>query len=123
MRVQFYDDPVDHRRPRQKVRFNQLGLYLYEDRRRLAVGFDITPFEEEPSINVAIVDKNEEEVTTLGIVNANQPRFDITVHFKDEPKSSSYKVLAHLYYFGEDGKRTIVDKIERELDMSRLGEQ
>lgn len=123
MRIQFFDDLVHDLKPRDKVRFNRIGLYVYEDRRRVAVGFDITPFAEEPSIYVVIFNDDGEVVTSLNIVNANQTQFTVTMHLRAEPSSHDHQVEAVLYYLGEEGERIVVDKIERELDLSRSGEQ
>ena len=78
MRIQFYDDPAMGPRPREEVRFNQIGLYVYEDRKRVAVGFDITPFLERPSIQVAMLNEEGLEVSNMTVIEAMQARGNIT---------------------------------------------
>ena len=47
--INFYDEPPESSRSPEDVRLKSLGLYVHEDGRRVAVGFDITPFQERPS--------------------------------------------------------------------------
>jgi hypothetical protein len=123
MRVQFYDDPVGGVNSRDKVRFNQLGLFIYEDGRRIAVGFDITPFAERPSIEVLVTNKDGVEAASLTVIEAIENRFNLTMHLRDSQPSSPYKIEAILYYQLPDSERVIVDKIVRNFDSTKPGEQ
>ena len=123
MRIQFYDDPVGGVNSRDKVRFNQLGLFVYEDGRRIAVGFDITPFQERPSIEVLVKNKDGLESSSLAIIETLDPQFNITMHLRDSQPNNPYKIEATLYYPDSDGGRVIVDKITRYFDSNKPGEQ
>ena len=123
MRIQFYDDPHGDLRPREEVRFNQLGLFVYEDRKRVALGFDITPFAERPSIHVSIKDNDGEEVSNLSVIEALRPNFNITVHLRDESPSGEYHLEAILDYLQEDGNRLIVDSTKQSFDATKPGEK
>ena len=65
MDIKFFDDPFEGPKPREEVRIKQLGLYMHEDGRRVAVGFDITPFLERPSIQVTFTNERGEEAGSL----------------------------------------------------------
>lgn len=123
MRINFYDDPLGGPRPREDVRFNELGLFVYDDRRRVAVGFDIVPFREPPSISVVVTNSNGVVAASLRVINAIQPNFNLTMHLRDEHPSDSYDIEAIIYYISSDGSRTVVDKITRNFDLSQPGEQ
>ena len=43
MDIQFFEDPLEAPKSREDVRLKELGLYVYEDGRRVAVGFNLTP--------------------------------------------------------------------------------
>ncbi len=123
MRIQFYDDPVGGAYSRDKVRFNQLGLFVYQDSRRIAVGFDITPFQERPSIEVSVKNSDGIESASLSIIEAIEPQFNITMHLRDPQPINPYTIEAILYYQSPDNDRVVVDKIARLFDSTKPGEQ
>lgn len=123
MRVQFFDDPSGGPRSRDEVRFKNLGLFVYEDRRRIAVGFDITPFFERPSIEVVVRNAEFVESASLSVIDSLQHQFNVTLHLRDESKSEQYSIEAILYYRLSDGEKKVVDKIARTFDTSSPGEK
>lgn len=136
MRIHFYDDPDGGIKAREDVRFNRLGLYMYPEKRQVAVGFDITPFFEKPSIAVTITNDNGVQAATLNVIEAMQPNFSLIMHLRDQVPTDTYRVEASLYYQSVDGgesspgsqpsierSRQIVDRIEKDLDATQEGEQ
>lgn len=123
MRIQFYDDPVGGGYSRDKVRFNQLGLFVYEDGRRIAVGFDITPFQERPSIEISVINSNGVGVANLTVIEAFESQFNLTMHLRDPEPVNPYTIEAILYYQALDSDRVVVDKIARIFDSTKPGEQ
>ena len=124
MRVQFFDDPTRGPVPREDVRFKGLGLYMYEDQLRVAVGFDITPFRERPNIDVSLRDDEGGEVASLHVIEALEPNFNLTMHFRDAAVSDVCEVEAVLYYTSqENGGRMVVDTIRKTLNRTKPGEQ
>ena len=123
MRIQFYDDPIGGGYSRDKVRFNQLGLFVYEDGRRIAVGFDITPFQERPSIEISVINSAGIDSAKLSVIEAIEPQFNLTIHLRDSEPISPYTIEAILYYQSLDNERVIVDKIARIFDSTKPGEQ
>ena len=121
MRVHFFDDPVAVPRPPEQVRFNQLGLYVYEDRRRIAVGFDISPFQERPSIAVSVDSQNGDEVSALSVIAADRSSFNLTLHLPHNYPYEKCTVHALLYYTKNDGQRMVVDSVTKSLDLSEAG--
>lgn len=124
MKVQFFDDPMRGLVPRADVRFNRLGLYMYDDGQRVAVGFDITPFRERPNIEVTLRNKEGKKAASLSVIEAVQPNFNLTMHIRDNSASNLYEVEAFLYYTSQDnGGRMVVDSVRRALDVNQVGEQ
>ena len=113
MRIEFFDDPLKGPRSREDVRFNQLGLYVYDDRRRIAVGFDITPFLERPSVEVTITNAAGEVAANLTVIEAMQPNFNLTMHLRDNPPADPYQIEAILYYQATDGELKMVDSMTK----------
>ncbi len=123
MRIQFYDDPVRGPKHRDELRFNQIGIYVHEDGRRVAVGFDITPFIERPSINVLVTNETGEEAASISVIEVVQPNFNLTLHLRDKEIAKQYKLEAILYYNSLDYDKKIVDRISRSFDVHIAGEQ
>ena len=123
MRIEFFDDPLQESRSRGEVRFNQLGLYVFEDRQRIAVGFDITPFRDRPSIDVSIVSEVAVQEASLSIIEAMQTNFNLTMHLREPILDHQYEIQAILYYRTDDGDRVVVDRMSRLFDLNKVGEQ
>lgn len=124
MKVQFFDNPSLGPVPREDVRFNRLGLYMYDDGQRVAVGFDVTPFRERPNIQVTLKNDEGEEAASLNVIEAIQSNFNLTMHIRGELVSDLYEVEAILYYTSQDnGGRMVVDRVSRTLDTTHAGEQ
>jgi hypothetical protein len=123
MRIHFYDDPGGGPKAREEVRFNRLGLYMYPQKRQVAVGFDITPFLEKPSIEVTLTNEMGERAATLTVIEAMQPNFSLIMHLRDQVPSQRYQVEAILYYPSVEDGRQVVHQIEKSLDATQEGEQ
>ena len=123
MEIQFFDDPDSGPRAREEVRFNQLGLYVYEDGRKVAVGFDITAFRERPSIEVRITNESGQEAGSLSIIETLDSNFSLTMHLRDNEPSRLYRIEAVLYYVSMERDRMVVDKISRQFDATIPGDQ
>ena len=123
MQVQFYDNLEGGPRSREEVRFNRLGLYVYDDGRRVAVGFDLTPFMERPSILVQVRNAEGKEAASLSVIEAMQPNFNLTLHLRDDTRKDPYEVEAVLYYINEEGDRQICDRHVRSFQVSIPGDQ
>ena len=123
MRVQFYDDLDGGPRSRDEVRFNDLGLYVYEDGRRVALGFNLTPFLERPSILVRVTNGEGDEAASLSVIEAMEPNFNLTIHLRDSDTVDPYKVEAIVYYTSETGDRKISDKTVKSFKASVPGDQ
>lgn len=121
--INFYNDSDRQGREPQDVRLNQLGLFVYEDGRRIAVGFNITPFRERPSIEVIANNERGQPAGSLTIIEALQPNFSLTMHLRDASPTEEYTIRAELYYVDSDGERQVVDSKETTVDVTTPGEK
>ncbi|NKQ36279.1 MAG: hypothetical protein HF973_11765 [Chloroflexi bacterium] len=123
MEIKFFDNAFETPKSREDVRLRKLGLFLYEDLRRVAVGFDITPFLEPPSIQVTIRNPQGQEVSSLNVIETADRNFHLTMHLRDQEPSDTYEVTAVLYYATPQTERVDVDTVTRTLDATQPGEQ
>lgn len=123
MRVNFFDDPNHAPRPREDVRLKQLGIHVYSDKRRVAVGFDVTPFLEGPSLEVTIRNEKGEKAATLNVIETNETNFSLTMHLRDIEPTDLYEVQVTLYYAKPDSDRLIVDVQTATFNITQPGDQ
>jgi hypothetical protein len=83
MDIQFFDNPLETPKSREDVRLKELGLYVYEDGRRVAVGFNLTPFIERPSIEVRVLNARGEKAGWLNVIETLDANFSLTMHLRD----------------------------------------
>ncbi len=120
MEIKFFDEGPQ---PDEDIRIKQLGLYFYKEGRRVQVGFDITPFQKRPSIEVTITNPQGQEAGSLHVIETIDTNFSLTMHLRDKEPSDSYTVTATLYYATPETERVNVHTITRTLDATRPGEQ
>lgn len=120
--INFYDDSEHKGQEPDDVRLKQLGLFVHEDGRRIAVGFNITPFRERPSIEVSATNERGEPAGSLTIIEAMLPNFNLTMHLRDAQPTDRYNIRAVLYYAGDGDERNVVDSKETVVDITSPGE-
>jgi len=120
--INFFDDPEKRGRAPHEVRLRQLGLYIYEDGRRVAIGFNLTPFQERPSIEVTATNGHGQVAGSLTIIEALSPNFNLTMHLRDKVPTDNYDVEVIVYYKSEDGTRMEVDRKRGSIDVTMPGE-
>ncbi len=121
--INFLDDPAEVPKGRTEVRLLQLGFFVYEDGRRVMVGFEITPFLERPSLEINIRNENGERAASMIIVDTQTPNFSMTMHLRDKEPTDTYSVDVVLYYAMPNEERELVKMVTAVLDMKTPGEQ
>jgi hypothetical protein len=119
--IHFFDDPSELGKPRDDVRINQIGLFVYPDGRRVAVGFDLTPFRERPCIEVVVRNARGETAGTLTVIESLQPNFSLTMHLRDREPTARYDVEVVLYYTAPGKPRQVVDRTTAQFDRPQAG--
>jgi hypothetical protein len=123
MEINFFDDPSEAPKSREDVKVNQIGLYLHEDKRRVSVGFDITPFIERPCIEVTAVNERGEKAGSLHVIDSLDANFSLVMHLRDKEPTDTYEIKAVLYYATPETERVNVHTFTRSLDLNKIGEQ
>ena len=121
--INFFDDPQKRGRAREDVRLQQLGLFVYEDGRRVAIGFNLTPFAERPSIEVTATNEQGQVAGSMTIIEALAPNFNLTMHLRDDKPTDKYEIEVVVYYKDEEGQRIEVDRKRATIDAGVPGEQ
>ena len=121
--INFFDDPAELPKGRADVRLLQLGFYVYEDGRRVMVGFELTPFLERPSLEISITNENGERAASMIIVDTQTPNLSMTMHLRDKEPTDTYKVDVVLYYAMPNEERELVQMETAVLDVQTPGEQ
>jgi hypothetical protein len=123
MRIPFYDHPSMGLLPPEEVRFKEIGIFVHEDGRRVAVGFEITPFQRPPSIEVMAIDSEGLEAASLSVIDALRSSFHLTMHLQNHKPCTNYRLETILYYREENGIRNIIDHRNKTFTTSQVGEQ
>ncbi|MCP4362445.1 MAG: hypothetical protein GY796_30940 [Chloroflexi bacterium] len=123
MEIKFFKDSLEGPKPREEVRIEQLGLFLFDDLRRVQVGFVITPFRERPSLQISITNPQEQEVSSLHVIETIDTNFSLTMHLRDNEPAEVYEVTAVLYYATPETERMDVHTLTRTLNVTQPGEQ
>lgn len=123
MDIKFFDDPLQQPKPREDVRFRQIGLFLYPEARRLMFGVELTPFVERPSIEVLITNGRGDPAGSLHVIETLTPNFSLTIHLRDAETTNPYELTAVLYYSWPDRDRIEVDRRSVAFDATVPGER
>lgn len=123
MQINFFDDPLLTPRVREKVQVNQIGLFVYPDKRRVAVGLNLTPFLERPSLELNIRNEIGQIAATLSVIEANEPNFSLTMHLRETTPAAQYHLECIVYYAKSGEEKIVVDKQNATFTISQPGEQ
>ena len=121
MNVTFFDDPLSQEP--EDVRIRKVGFYVYEDKRRVAVGFNLTPFRERPSVEATIVNERGELAGSLNVIEVLRPNFSLTMHLRDKEPTATYMARVVVYYATPETQRQDVDELRATFAINKRGDQ
>lgn len=84
--------------PPQEVRILNLSVEPQPDGRRVKVRLEITAFQQDPSIELNIVDIEGTEVARVFIIETIDDHLLFTMHLKKAWRPDPYELHARLYY-------------------------
>ncbi len=122
MDIQFFDDPLQNPKSREDVRIKQIGLFVYDDLRRMAVGLELTPFLERPSIEITLSNGKAEPAGSLNVIENLSPNFSLTMHLRDAETVNPYQITATIYYATPETERVDVDTQTVQFTLEQPGE-
>lgn len=123
MNVTFFDDPFATPEPPENVRLKQLGLYLYPDLRRVAVGLELTRFQQRPSAEITITNEQGKVAGSLTVIELLSPNFNLTMHLRDKEPAEQYQIEITLYYATPETERQDVHTSHATFKALEPGEQ
>lgn len=98
MDINFFDNSFEVPKSREDVRFKQIGLFVYEDLRRVAVGMELTPFLERPCIDIVVKNSAGVIAGSMVIIETLSPNMTLTMHLRDKEPTEMYELTAQIYY-------------------------
>jgi hypothetical protein len=99
MGINLYLQNNPNLRPRDEVRIERVAATPYPDRHRVHVEVDVTPFREQPNLEITITDRNGRAAATATVVALMSFKVALNLHLRgaDDP-AGQYAVRVQLYY-------------------------
>jgi hypothetical protein len=85
-------------KPPLEVRITELRIEPWPDGRRIRVHLTLTPFLEDPSLEVILADDLGEEIARADIIETAENRIVFTLHIRNRSLSNVYLLTANLTY-------------------------
>lgn len=119
----FFSDPSDIPLPPEEVRIRQFDANPWQDKRRVQITLEITPFQKRPNGEINITNAMGEEVANISIIEMIDPKIEFTVHLRGAELVGPFTASVWIYYseelarsikeqepLSETAKRLIVDR-------------
>lgn len=84
--------------PPQEVRILNLQVEPQPDGRRVKIRLELTPFQQDPSLELIIVDEQGGEVSRVFIIETIDDHLLFTMHLRSGTPGTAYQLNARLYY-------------------------
>lgn len=94
----FFSDPSDVPVSPEEVQIRELEAKPWPDGQRVAIQFEITPFQNRPNIELKIFNSSGDEVSELSVVEALDSKMDFTMHLREPKPEGIYKVHMRVFY-------------------------
>lgn len=94
----FFDNPNDPPVPPEEMEIRSLVVKPYEDGRRVAIDFEITPFQERPNLEINVHNEAGRQVSTLSVVEAIEHKMSFTLHLREESPGGEYLLTMEVFY-------------------------
>ena len=94
----FFDNPNDTPVPPDEVRIRSLKATPFEDHRRVAVDFEITPFTEKPNIEMVVTNAEGRVAATFSVLEVIENRMSFTLHLREPNPSGDYTLKMLVFY-------------------------
>jgi len=90
--------PPENALPPQEVRITHLTAEPWPDGRRVRVSIEMTPFLERPNVEVRLIDCEQQEVSSLSIIESIDDRMTFTMHIRRQQILNPYTLTASIEY-------------------------
>ncbi|NMB67775.1 MAG: hypothetical protein GYA20_03320 [Chloroflexi bacterium] len=90
--------PDEDALPPEEVRFLDVHVEPWPDGRRVRVHIRLTPFQQPPNLEMAIIDPQGREVSHVSIIENIDFQFVLTMHLRDSDPQPEYHLEVELSY-------------------------
>mgnify|MGYP006958008901 CR=1 FL=1 len=94
----FFDNPNDPPVPPEEMAIRSLEVKPYEDGRRVAIDFEITPFQERPNLEIDVHNQEGRLVSTFSVVEAIEHKMSFTLHLREQSPGGEYLLKMEVFY-------------------------
>lgn len=98
----FFTNPNDVPVPPEKMEIRELKATPYSDGKRVAIEFEITPFQLKPNIEIGIFNQTSQEVASFSVVEAIENKMTFTIYLREPKPSGDYQVKMQIFYTNYD---------------------
>lgn len=98
----FFTNPNDVPVPPEKMEIRELKATPYSDGKRVAIEFEITPFQQKPNIEIGIFNQTSQEVASFSVVEAIENKMTFTIYLREPKPSGDYQVKMQIFYTNYD---------------------
>lgn len=97
--------------PPNEVRIRDLTVEPYPDGKRLHLSLELTPFQKPPSGEIFVTDLLENLVATASIIEAIDPKMQLTLHLRTAAPQGLFTVRVIIFYSADIDEVTEGDQI------------
>lgn len=94
----FFDNPNDPPVPPEEMAVRSLVVKPYQDGRRVAIDFEITPFQKRPNLEIEVRNQEGQLVSTFSVVEAIEHKMSFTLHLREKSPGGEYVLNMELFY-------------------------
>lgn len=94
----FFTDPAEVPLPPDEVRIRALRAEPWPDGRRVRVYLEVDPFQKRPSVDLTILNAQQEPVAVASIIESMDRKMDFTMHLRGAETAGTYRLQVALYY-------------------------
>jgi len=94
----FFTDPKDVPQPPENIEIRQLSAKPFPDGKRVAVEFELTPFQQRPNIEIGVTNQEGRVVSSFSVVEAIENKMSFTLHLREPNPHGAYLVDMQVFY-------------------------
>lgn len=80
------------------MEIRKLEVQPYEDRHRVRIDFEISPFLQRPNIEIIVINQNGQQVSQFSVVEAIENKMEFTLHLREPNPAGVYTLEMQLFY-------------------------
>jgi len=94
----YTQNPSDLPVPPKDVRIRQFQVKPWRDGHRVSVFLELTPFQQDPSGEISVIDTHGNEVANLTIIETVDTINEFTIHLSHSEFQEKYTALVNIFY-------------------------